>query len=254
MSRPTIVPSSDDLLLAFDTSTPIGSVAVGRGTTVLARTELTGQGAHSSDLVPGIRDTLEKAGAGLKELAGLVVGAGPGSFTGLRVAAATAKGLVQALRLPLWPVSSLEAGAAAIGVSRTPRSSRSGVGLSDAERMWPRYVLFDARGDRVYGACYVPTEQGLEELVAPHSTTIGEILSGSVPFSIFGGDGADRHADEIRGAGFSVLPPPLGMPTAEGLLRVVGAGAGRAPVEDVARWEPEYLRPSSAERLSGSSP
>ncbi len=245
--------STQGFYLAFDTSTPLGSVAVGAGTDVLARSALRRQGAHSSDLIPKIQETLEGGGVDLGELSGLVVGSGPGSFTGVRVAAATAKGLAQALDVPLWAVSSLEAGAAAVDAPWVPLSDESRVELSDDERTWPRYILFDARSDRVYAACYLPTEQGLEELIPPHSTTIGEILSDSVPFSIFGGDGADRHADEIRGAGFPVLPPPLGMPTGDGLLTILRNGPERAPVADVARWGPEYLRPSSAERISGSS-
>ncbi len=243
----------EGFFLAFDTSTPLGSVAVGVGLDVLVRTELRRQGAHSSDLIPKIHETLEEGGVDMGELTGLVVGSGPGSFTGVRVAAATAKGLARALEIPVWPVSSLEAGAAAVDAPWVPLSEGPRAELSAEERSWPRYVLFDARSDRVYAACYLPTEHGLEELIAPHSTTIGEILSGSVPFSIFGGDGADRHADEIRGAGFPVLPTPLAMPTADGLLAVLRDGPARAPVKDLARWEPDYLRPSSAERLSGSS-
>ena len=246
--------SVEGFLLAFDTSTPLGSVAVGAGTDVLARTELRRQGAHSADLIPKIHETLERGGVDLSELTGLVVGSGPGSFTGVRVAAATAKGLAQALEIPLWPVSSLEAGAAAVDAPWVPVSDGPRAELSSDERTWPRYVLFDARADRVYAACYLPTEHGLQELIAPHSTTIGEILSGDVPCSIFGGDGADRHADEIRGAGFPVLPTPMAMPTADGLLTILREGPARAPVEDLARWEPDYLRPSSAERLSAAAP
>jgi tRNA A37 threonylcarbamoyladenosine modification protein TsaB len=120
--------------------------------------------------------------------------------------------------------------------------------LTEEERALPRYVLFDARADRVYGACYRPTGSGFDVLIPPHSTTIGEVLSAGVPFSVFAGDGAVRHADEIRGAGLTLLPAPLGMPTAAGLLRVIADSPSREPVEDVARWQPDYLRSSSAER------
>jgi tRNA threonylcarbamoyl adenosine modification protein YeaZ len=246
--------------LALDTSSSHGSVCVGVGSRVVAGRAILGQGSHSSDLIPTVGDVLQEAGVDLSELDGLVVGAGPGSFTGVRVAAATAKGLAHALGVPLWAVSSLEAGAAAvdldeaepsvdIGEASHPGGARA---LSEEERTWPRYVLFDARSDRVYGACYRPTGSGFEVLVPPHSTTIGAVLSGDLPFSVFAGDGAQRHADEIRGAGFTLLPAPLGMPTAAGLLRVVSSSPAREPVEDVARWQPDYLRSSSAERCVGS--
>ena len=221
-----------------------------------------GQGSHSADLIPTIGAVLQEAGVELSALDGLVVGNGPGSFTGVRVAAATAKGLAHALDIPLWAVSSLQAGAAAVDIDEpepsvdigeeSPPDAGHERALSEEERTWPRYVLFDARSDRVYGACYRPTGSGFEVLVPPHSTTIGTVLSGDLPVSVFAGDGAQRHADEIRGAGFTLLPAPLGMPTAAGLLRVVASSPAREPVEDVARWQPDYLRSSSAERCAGS--
>jgi len=178
------------------------------------------------------------------------------------VAAATAKGLAYALGLPLWAVSSLEAGAAALdvdgigfgggGEGASPPSDGHGPALSEEERVCPRYVLFDARSDRVYGACYRLTSGGFEVLVPPHATTIGEVLTDTLPSAVFSGDGAQRHEDEIRAAGLRLLPAPLGMPTAAGLLKAVEYSQSRAPVEDVSRWQPEYLRTSSVERLSGS--
>ena len=239
------------LYLAFDTSTSIGSVALGTGTEVLTRSLLRKKNSHSSDLIPKIHDTLEEGGVSLKELSGIIVGLGPGSFTGVRVAAATAKGLARALNVPLWAISSLEAGAAAVDKAFFPFPNGIRKDLSTDELSWPRYVLFDARGDRVYAACYLPTERGLKELISPHATTIRDILSSSVPFSIFGGDGADLHADQIRGAGFPVFPSPLGIPTADGLFTVFRNRPELVPVTDLSRWEPEYLRLSSAERLSG---
>ena len=200
--------SDDGMYLAFDTSTPLGSVCLGVGARVVAGKPLRGQGSHSSDLVPAIDAVLREAGADPSELSGLVVGAGPGSFTGVRVAAATAKGLAHALDVPLWAVSSLEVGAAAVdGIGLTGGSEYAsrptdghGRTLTEEERAWPRYVLFDARSDRVYGACYRPTESGFEALVSPHSTTIGEVLTDTPPFAVFMGDGAQKHEDEIRDA------------------------------------------------------
>ena len=267
--------SAEGMYLALDTSTPVGSVCVGVGSRVVARGVIHGQGSHSAELIPTIDRVLQEAGADLSELAGLVLGAGPGSFTGVRVAAATAKGLAHALDIPLWAVSSLEAGAASVDVDEIeleqavekpvvekpavekpvvekPVVEKERVMLSEEERAWPRYVLFDARSDRVYGACYRPTGTGFEVLVPPHSTTIGAVLSSDFPISVFVGDGARRHADEIRGAGFTLLPTPFGMPTAAGLLRAVAGSPSRDPVDDVARWEPEYLRSSSAERMTSS--
>ena len=241
--------SSRGVYLALDTSTRIGSVCVAVGTAVQARGILDKPAAHGSELVPKIREVLQRGGMELAELSGIIVGSGPGSFTGVRVAAATAKGLCRALEIPLWAVSSLEAGAASLDVQRAALSKDPTTELSSAEKARPRYVLFDARSDRVYGACYVPTDHRFEELIPPHATTIGEILADDIPLCSFVGDGAERHCDEIRGAGFPVLPAPIGMPSAEGLVDLVARSPCRPPVADIALWEPDYLRPSSAERL-----
>lgn len=215
--------------LAFDTSGPIGSVAVGTGDEVRASRSLELRQEHASRLVPAIDEVLSRAGVEAAALAGVVVGEGPGSFTGVRVAAATAKGLAHALGIPLWAFSSLAAAALA------------------EEAGSKRYVLFDARGDRVYGACYRVDATSVEEMLGPHGGSLGDVLrSDAVAGAVLVGDGARRHRTVIEQAGFEVGPGPT-RSLAEGLLRLRSlAGSGLEAV-DVRVWEPRYVRPSSAE-------
>ncbi len=218
--------------LALDTSTPVGSVAVAEGDEVVARAELTRQAAHASGLVPAVDRVLNAAGIHRGELDGIVVGEGPGSFTGVRVAAATAKGLSAALGCPLWAVSSLAAAALA------------------ADRAAVRYVLFDARAERVYGACYGVGSALVQTLVPPHAAELRDLLAADVPAgAVFFGDGADRHRALIEGAGFEVAPDAGASSLADGLIRYLARNPGCPPVADVASWEPEYVRVSGAERL-----
>jgi tRNA threonylcarbamoyl adenosine modification protein YeaZ len=217
-------------LLAFDTSIAVGSVAVGTGTEMLASATLDDRREHASRLVPAIDKALERAGLRVTDLAGIVVGEGPGSFTGVRVAAATAKGLAHALDLAVWPYSSLAAAALAEDTSPV------------------RYVLFDARHDRVYGACYEIQHASFEEMIAPHAGTVLEAVRGSVPAgAVFVGEAARRHRQLIESAGFDVGPGPS-RSLAEGLLRLHDLMRGPAPVADVSAWEPRYVRPPSVER------
>ncbi len=236
--------ATSKLLLAFDTSTTRASVAVGRGAEVLARAFIDRPGAHASLLLPRIEEVLDRAGVAPGELEGLVVGAGPGSFTGVRVAAATAKGLARGLGVPLWAFSSLAAAAASAGATvpeewqHAPGGDRAGA--APAGR--PLYVLFDARGERVYAACLRYAPPVLESLVVPGASTVGAVLEGHVPDgALFAGDGALRHAEAIRRAGHGIQPPPAGIPTAEGLLRLADLEPERAP-EDPGSWEPRYMR------------
>ena len=228
-----------EVLLAFDTSGPYGSVAISLDGAVRAGLVLSERSQHASRLLPAIDEVLHEVGLGVGDIAGLVVGEGPGSFTGVRVAAATAKGLVMARGMPLRPVSSLAA-AAAVSVQDRP-SAAPATGI--------RYALFDARGDRVYGACYQLDGSGMRELVAPHPGEIDDVIRAGVPAgAIFTGEGALKHRARLEGAGHRVAPGAGAVPLAAGLL--VCAGLGGAPeVEDPQAWEPRYVRASSAERL-----
>lgn len=248
-------PAGEPLLLALDTSTGVGSVAVARGPEILAREMVLNQRKQASRLVPVIRRVMEEAGVEGDALHGLVVGRGPGSFTGVRIAAATARGMAMALERPLWAWSSLAAAAASHGAT-VPGPLRldpdfGSVALSGEEEAWPRYALFDARADRVYGACYRFLPGRMEELSPPEALTVDELLAKELSHeTLFCGSGALAHVDLLEGEGFTVLPYPAGLPTAEGLLRVHRLHPGALPLDPGSRWEPEYLRGSSAERES----
>lgn len=229
-ARPS--PRGDGTYLAFDTSGAGGSVAVGRAGRVLASVVLTEPREQAARLVPAIGEALSAAGVVRTELDGVTVGEGPGSFTGVRVAAATAKGLAHALSIPLWAVSSLAGAALAYDAGPV------------------RYVLFDARGERVYGACYNVGRSDLRELVPPHGGTVRDVFDGWVPpGAVFLGDGARRHKGVIEAAAFAVAPDEAAAPIAEGLLRYLALHPGSAPVVRAGDWEPRYVRASSAERL-----
>ena len=95
-------------LLAFDTSTHWLSVACGDGHAWRTRGEPAGQG-HSERLLPLVDDVLAECGWTLADLDAIAFGAGPGSFTGVRIACAVAQGLAFGSGRPLVPVPTLEA-------------------------------------------------------------------------------------------------------------------------------------------------
>ncbi|MEX0935308.1 MAG: tRNA (adenosine(37)-N6)-threonylcarbamoyltransferase complex dimerization subunit type 1 TsaB, partial [Gemmatimonadota bacterium] len=213
---------------------------------------------------------LDEAGVPREEVRGLIVGRGPGSFTGVRIAAATAKGLARGLDVPVRLYSSLAAGAASAGAwipdvlqsdseglgetgPAEPSENRNGLGSGSEAGLGnrPVYVLFDARGERTYAACYRHRDSSMETLSAPRATTISELLAADVPEgTIFCGDGALRHSGTLLKAGYSVLGPPAGLPTAEGLLWLNAVVPDLGVQPEDARWEPDYLRSSSARPAS----
>ena len=224
-SQSSEAPARQGPFLAFDTSSSTGSVAVGAAGAVLAEATLEQQGQHASRLVPTIDFVLREAGIALGDISGVVVGEGPGSFTGVRVAAATAKGLVHGVGCALWAVSSLVAAALSVG----------GTGV--------RYVLFDARGGRVYGACCRVGAAGVDVVRPPHAGSLEDVLAGELPRDVlFVGDGSDAHRDVLEGAGLAVAEPPPVHPSAQGLLRYISLVHSAQPIVDVDRWEPHYVR------------
>jgi tRNA threonylcarbamoyladenosine biosynthesis protein TsaB len=101
------------ILLALDTSTRTVGLALYDGAQVLYETAWTSQDYHTVELAPAIGEAFERTGLKMAALAAVTAATGPGSFTGLRVGLALAKGLVFARKLALVGVPTLDALAAA---------------------------------------------------------------------------------------------------------------------------------------------
>jgi tRNA threonylcarbamoyladenosine biosynthesis protein TsaB len=138
-------------LLAFDTSTQWLSVACGEGNTWVSRAERAGQ-AHSERLLPLIDSALAEAGWSLADLDAIAFGAGPGSFTGVRIACGVAQGLALGADRLLIPVPTLEAIAHAAW--RTHGATRV-------------FACLDARMREVYVAAYERAGDRWEARLAP---------------------------------------------------------------------------------------
>lgn len=222
--------------LAIDTSTPLGSAALGRGEDLLGEVMVGIRAKHAETLLPAIDALLRSSGVRRQDLGGIVVAGGPGSFTGLRIAGATAKGLVRALGLPLFAYSALSSLAAGAG--------RSGS---------PVYALFDAKRGEVYAACFrFPGFMRPEMLLEPTPLQLDELLSGDAPApprgALFVGDGALRNRQAIEAVGGTVAPAFMAVPRAAALLWLADLAPDEGRVDDIVGWEPDYLRPSGAER------
>lgn len=135
-------------LLALDTSTEACAVAVSIDGRALERFSLGGN--HSEQILPMVQELLAEAGASLKELDAIVFGRGPGSFTGLRIAAGVTQGLAFGADRPVVPVSSLAALAQGQSADRV-------------------LAAFDARMQQVYWGAYVRGPGGLVELKGEES-------------------------------------------------------------------------------------
>ena len=221
------------LRLALDTSTPVGSVGIGKAGEVLAESFLRVRATHSEVVLPEIDRMLTGCGLNASDLQGVVVGGGPGSFTGVRIAASLAKGMCHARGLELFSFSSLAAVAAGTGCDR------------------PVCAMFDARRGQVYAAGYRVGE-GIEELFAPRAGPLDQVLTdlGQPGSWCFAGDGAGAGEDMIRSAGGQVLDPDTWVPSARSLLWLAEVDPDGGRVADPASWEPGYVRLPAAQRGS----
>jgi tRNA threonylcarbamoyl adenosine modification protein YeaZ len=132
------------LVLALDTSTVV-NVGLARGDQVLATATVADQMAHVEQLTPLVSECLDTAGVRVSDLGKLIVGLGPGPFTGLRVGVVTAQVLSYTLGLELRGVCSLDVLAAQF----TGESSGAFVVATDARRREVYWARYTAAGVRV---------------------------------------------------------------------------------------------------------
>jgi tRNA threonylcarbamoyladenosine biosynthesis protein TsaB len=126
------------MLLAIDTSTRQIGVAIFDGTLVLAESIWISQDYHTVELAPALESMLKRARLNMSNLKALGVATGPGSFTGLRIGLALAKGLALACRLPIFGVPSLDVTAYAQPVQDLPMAVVLSAGRSRLAVGWYR--------------------------------------------------------------------------------------------------------------------
>jgi tRNA threonylcarbamoyladenosine biosynthesis protein TsaB len=216
-------------LLGFDTSTAATSVCVLREDGAVLETDpdaaaLARPPAHASELMPAIAELLEQAGVEYGDLEAIAVGVGPGTFTGLRIGVATARGLALAHGLQLRPVSSLAALAAGVG-------ERSGKA--------PLLPLIDAKRGELYGALFDGEDERWPPFVAPPEELVERLRGETVP-PLAAGDGSVRFRAMLEAAGVRVEPDgsPAHVVRALHVCRLAAALPGVAPEAVL----PEYLR------------
>ncbi|QGN35122.1 tRNA (adenosine(37)-N6)-threonylcarbamoyltransferase complex dimerization subunit type 1 TsaB [Microlunatus sp. Gsoil 973] len=139
---------TDQLILGLDTSTQV-AVGLSDGERVLARRNFADARQHVEQLAPLVSSVITEAGVELATLTGVVVGVGPGPYTGLRVGIATARMLGSALGVPVHGVCSLDVFAAQW--LRTGRPGGEFVIATDARRREVYWARYDIDGRRIEG-------------------------------------------------------------------------------------------------------
>ncbi|MCU0803732.1 MAG: tRNA (adenosine(37)-N6)-threonylcarbamoyltransferase complex dimerization subunit type 1 TsaB [Burkholderiales bacterium] len=219
-------------LLAFDTSTDRLSIAVQAGGRLHESTELVGQ-RHAELALDAIDALLGVAGLDASELHGVAFGAGPGSFTGLRIATGIAQGLALGLGTPVVGVSTLAALAEPSGAQRV-------------------FACLDARMGEVYCAAFERCPDGWQAVIDPEVRSPDSVSLPTGQGWVGRGNGFAAHGERLAtrlGAALGRVEPDA-VPTAAAVLRLAAprfaAGEGR----DAASALPVYVRDKVALKTS----
>lgn len=192
-------------LLALDTASDACSVALLIDGIIIARNQLAPR-EHGNLILAQVAEVLAEAGVALESLNAIAFGRGPGSFTGLRVAAGTAQGLAFGANLPVLPVSNLAILAQAAFLQQGARQVA---------------VAIDARMDEVYWGLYQADDQGIVQLIGEESVGAPQLVS-APDFGAWQGAGSgwQSYAERLEArCSPRVQPPPTGqLPDAADML------------------------------------
>ena len=224
-------------ILSIDTTTMQGSVALSEGEVPIAQEQHGIRATHSERLLASIDHLLSMAKWRQNEIEGIAVAIGPGSFTGLRIGLATAKGMALAIGCPIAGVSSLEC-----------------LALNGRGATGTVVSLIDARRGELYAAAYnVPWEgrptSVMEECVLPPDELVKrlEAIEGEL---LLVGDGVIRYGSNFKEAlGHRALMPKglYSFPQAYNLACLALERLRLGGKDDLAGLVPNYVRRSDAE-------
>ncbi len=217
-------------VLALSTTSSSGSIAIYKEDHISYINHLDIKITHSERLLPQIDEGLKNSKIGIPDIDLVVIANGPGSFTGVRIGLATAKGICMAQNIPLLPINTLE-----LLANNVADSSRNIL------------ALIDARMAEVYAALYSPK---LKLIIPETNAKPAEFFKKIKEPVIIVGDGAKEFKKEILESGIdhTFCLEHQNIPLASTLISI--ALKSNIPIfdfESVAELEPYYLRKSQAE-------
>ncbi len=223
-------------ILAMDTSTIGASVAVLEDDKILGEEYTAYKLKHSEKLLPMVKHLLEDVRLTLDDIDYFAVGNGPGSFTGLRIAAATVKAFSQTKRKPIISVSSLEA------------CANNLKGLNDVI-----FIIFDAQRHDTYFNLFIEKDGKLEAQYEDSIKHIEDVILKAKEFDkvLFAGDGIVKYKEKIKeelgdkalfASTYNYLPKASGV-----LLSAKEYLKENKNIYEYDNFLPNYIRPSAAE-------
>ena len=224
------------LILAFETSAKAASVAVMEGSKLLAESYQNTGLTHSQTLMVMAEDALKQVGKRAADVEAVAVAEGPGSFTGVRIGVAAAKGFAWGKNIPCYGVSTLEAMVLSLGV-------------------WQGYVcpVMDARRSQGYNALFYVNHGEISRVCDDRAIALADLIEElkNLPEPIFlVGDGSILCYNTLEQTVPNlILPPEHRMhQRAAGVALCADVQLREGKACDGAALQPNYLRLSQAER------
>lgn len=214
------------LILNIETSTTLCSVSIAKAGVILASKEVNEGYTHAENLHVFIEEVLAKAGKSVKDLNAVAVGSGPGSYTGLRIGVSAAKGLAYSLQIPLIALNTLQT-MTAVAVQQN-NSNVLFCPMLDARRMEVYTAIFDKDLNTVKET----SAQILPEALSFFET--GKSIC-------FFGDGMPKCKELLSQIPNSLFIEGI-VPSASGLAQLSYQKQLKGQFEDVAYFEPFYLK------------
>ncbi len=221
------------LILCIETGTDICSVGIAKDGELISLRESDEGRDHAKKVGVFVDELLKETGIAPDDLSAVAVGKGPGSYTGLRIGVSFAKGLCYGLKKPLIAIGSLDA------LTEVAREDHK-AGIISVED-WDNALLcpmVDARRMEVYARIFDTDGHALNEVSAEiiDENSFEKFRSTGRPFVIFG-NGARKCEELLKGAKFVEVTP-----SARGLARLAQEALDAGKTEDIAYFEPFYLK------------
>jgi len=216
------------MLLAIDTATHHAGLALCDQGQVWAEESWYSAMTHTVELMPRIQRVLSSYQVSIESLAGIGVSLGPGSFTGLRIGLAVAKGMALPYRLPLLGIPTLDV-----------------VAYPFQEAGRPVWAIVQAGRGRIGVACYDHVEGAWTQTNPPTLTTFEELAELATGPAIFTGEVDEQGADLLRkrlGQAATIPTPALRLRRPACLAELAGIRLSHNDVDDVVTLAPIYLQ------------
>ena len=227
------------LVLSIDTSSPVLTVAIGDEAVIVDEVTLWLPRGHMAKLIPVIDGLLTSFGYTIDDVTHVVIGSGPGSYTGLRIGMVIARTLAQMLNVPILGIPSLDA-----------------IAYRNRETSGIICPIIDAKRAEVYAAFYRPNDDTVERFSGFHAIKPDELAEliqiEGYERIVFAGDAVKLYREVIEGilqerAEFA--PEEAWWPTASDLIALAKPRLRSGDFDELYQLSPIYVRLSQAEEM-----